>query len=408
MIGLIGLMPFHAFLSVYLGHVLGHRSLIQSWKEVLLLLMGAGTAYLLVLKPQLRTRLKQPWVYLIFTYTVLSLVITAFTQPPRDAVAFGLKYNLLFLFACLIALVIGDMRLERLSAKVILATGTIVGAFATLQVWILPRDFLARFGYNTHTIEPFRLVDPAVEAVRVLSTLGGPNQLGSFIILPLCLVIYMGLKRFRWWQLPVAGVMLVALLNSYSRSAWIGAAASILTLVVLWLPRQLRVWVGGSVILAASLGLMLVLQHPGILGSKLQYYLLHTGGRFYQESGSDAERLDAISRGIETIKSEPLGRGLGTAGPASQATNQELITENYYLQIATEVGVIGLILFLLICLAVARSLWQRQAHSPLALPLLASLVGISVINLFLHGWTDSSTALVWWTATGVTLGAGHD
>lgn len=408
MIGLIAVMPFHAFLSVFLGHNFGNRTLIQSWKEVLVILLGLGVGYLLARKPKLRQRLDQPWVYFVFAYVALSLLVTAATQPPWQAVVFGIKYNLSFLAACLMALVLGDRRLETLSAKVIVTTGAGVGAFATLQAWVLPRDFLARFGYNAQTIEPFRLVDPAVDAVRVLSTLGGPNQLGSFIILPLCLVIYMGLKRFRWWQLPAAGVMLVALFSSYSRSAWIGATASILVLLILWLPRKVRVWVGASTILVGGLSLMLVLQHPAILGSKLQYYLLHTSGSFYQESGSDAERMGAISRGIEAVKAEPLGRGLGTAGPASHASSQEFITENYYLQIASEVGIAGVILFILICLAIAVSLWRRQTHSPLALPLLASLIGVSVINLFLHGWTDSSTALVWWTAAGITLGAENE
>jgi len=45
-------------------------------------------------------------------------------------------------------------------------------------------------------------------------------------------------------------------------------------------------------------------------------------------------------------------------------------------------------------------LW-RQRSELWAKLLLASLVGISVINLFLHGWSDDPTAMTWWLIAGL-------
>lgn len=34
------LMPFHAFMSIYIGYLGANRTIVQSWKEVLILTMG--------------------------------------------------------------------------------------------------------------------------------------------------------------------------------------------------------------------------------------------------------------------------------------------------------------------------------------------------------------------------------
>jgi hypothetical protein len=394
---LLWLMPFHAFLTVWLGSLIGYRQIIQSWKELLLLMLAF---FLLVHWRKLQLGITE---YLIGGFAGLSLVLGLVLQSSPLALALGLKVNLGFLLAFIIAKTTASLdRLNRASA-IIIVTSAVVAGFGLLQVLILPRDWLSQFGYGAGTIEPFRMVDPAIPAVRILSTLGGPNQFGSFLILPLCLVLALTLRRWRWWQPPLLALLAFSLFHTYSRSAWIGATVGlIITLLASLNRRRLAAATLALCLLAAGGGLAL----PKLLNtnSSLQYYLLHSAAAQHSQRGSDAERLQSQSLAWQQAVRNPLGSGTGNAGPASQFAARPLISENYYLQIAIETGLIGLAIFLAICLRVGGGLWAQRRSHPAIAALLGSLAGLSLVNLFLHGWADSSTALVWWSLAGLALG----
>jgi O-antigen ligase len=127
--------------------------------------------------------------------------------------------------------------------------------------------------------------------------------------------------------------------------------------------------------------------------------LLHSG------TNSNSDHLAAVKRSLASVAANPLGYGPGTAGPASLRDRLQtgFIGENYYLQLAIEVGVIGLVIFLGIIGIVGWQLWRAGAQNDVALALAASLAGISIINLFLHGWSDSTIALMWWGAAGASI-----
>ena len=100
---------------------------------------------------------------------------------------------------------------------------------------------------------------------------------------------------------------------------------------------------------------------------------------------------------------EPFGRGVGTAGPASVYNRGKgRVAENYFIQIGQEAGWIGLMLFLLINAGVGYLLWVRRAD-PLALSLLAGLIGLSFVNLLSHAWSDDTLAYVWWGLAGIAM-----
>ncbi|HEU4984309.1 MAG TPA: hypothetical protein VFT58_01605, partial [Nitrososphaera sp.] len=67
-----------------------------------------------------------------------------------------------------------------------------------------------------------------------------------------------------------------------------------------------------------------------------------------------------------------------------------------------EVGVVGLLLFIAINVQAAALLWLRR-NNVLARILLASLVGITLVNFLSHAWTDETTSLLWWGLAGLAL-----
>ncbi len=108
---------------------------------------------------------------------------------------------------------------------------------------------------------------------------------------------------------------------------------------------------------------------------------------------------------MDDVLSEPLGRGIGTAGPASvynRPAGETRIADNYFVQITQEMGWAGLILFMSIYALVAKGLWLRRKDN-LALALLVSLIGLSAVNLFSHAWTDDTLAYIWFGLAGIAL-----
>jgi O-antigen ligase len=135
----------------------------------------------------------------------------------------------------------------------------------------------------------------------------------------------------------------------------------------------------------------------------LQNTFFHTDSTSLSPQSSNASRLVALQSAAREVLHEPLGRGPGTAGPASVRNNHPpRIAENYFLQIAQEVGWLGLLLFGLINVVVVRRLW-RDRQKLLPQVLLASWVGLTLVNMVSHAWADDTLALLWWGLAGVAL-----
>jgi O-antigen ligase len=135
-----------------------------------------------------------------------------------------------------------------------------------------------------------------------------------------------------------------------------------------------------------------------------QNFIFHTQDNSAVATSSNEGHASAFRQGIEDLETDPLGQGPGTAGPASVYNNhQPRIAENYYIQLAQEAGIPGLLLFVAIVVVVGYLLWTRR-ETTLALSLFAALVGISVVNLFSHAWTDDTLAYIWWGLAGLAVG----
>ncbi|HVE80734.1 MAG TPA: O-antigen ligase family protein [Candidatus Dormibacteraeota bacterium] len=402
LIALVAVMPFHAFASVWLGSLTGYQTLIQSWKEIVIVLMFVAAVITIWRRPQAINALLKPVNYWIPAFIAVALLVSAITQPPALAWLFGLKTDIEFLVVFLLAQLVASQLLVHKMQKIILITSAAVAGFAVLQTFALPADFLRHFGYGPETIAPFHTIDPGLNTIRVLSTLGGPNQLGSFLILPICLCVAMWIRQRRFSLALLTGLMTAALIFTYSRSALLGLVAAVVTVITMSLPRQRALYFLLATTAAAAIGAQLLFTSI-TKESNLQYYVFHGS---LQETGlqdSTEQHAGALDSSLLVVKENPLGKGLGTAGPASFHAPQAFISENYFLQLAIETGIAGALLFIGFCIHLFIEFWRRRAQDA-AKALAGALVGISTINLFLHGWADSSTALVFWSLAGVLIG----
>lgn len=424
------LLPFHGFISTWGGTTIGPLWLWKAWKEILLTFMVILTAIQLLRDRPLLKILLRSWVTrVIMLYGVLHIVATLLVGNQIEPLAAGLAINLrivsFFLVSQTIFSYLKVSRRELLAVIAIPLSGVVL--FGLLQMFLLPYDFLVNFGYNVETtIAPFNTIDQQLDQLRIMSTTRGPNPLGAYLILPILLLVanihtFLGRiwnmeegiwkkgklqnkKTISYLLFSISYLLsaLVVLYGSHSRSAWVGFVLSAGVFILMSAPKKIRV-------LLITLGLMTGLI-SGLLAyqyretSFVQNVIIHDNPEIGPEVTSNSERRSAYTKATSDISQRPLlGCAPGCAGPASfYDPDGARLSENYYLQVGQEIGVFGMLLFVTFIILVAKELYQRR-EDKMSLVLLASLVGISVANVFLHVWADDTLAYVWWGVAGAFL-----
>lgn len=405
------ILPFTTPITVFLGSHLNHFSLFKIWKELVMVLIVA----LIVLSGTYRrlTSIKPPlfktlvWLICIYGVWIIALGVInllVLKQINWEAFLYALIVDLRFLFFFLLCwLVAQDSPFLSVNwRKILLIPAAVVIGFGLLQHFVLPANILEHIGYGRDTITAYQTVDQNSEYIRIQSTLRGPNPLGAYLMV-IVIALLIGFKK-RWWPQAVLLVgSLTVLFYSYSRSAWLGMAAALGTLAYVSISNP-RIRRNLTILGVIAVVLLSVAVYLGRDNQFIQKTVFHTDETSLSAVSSNEQRAGAIQQAINDVAHEPFGRGPGSAGPASlrNTGHAERISENYYLQIGQEVGWIGLSLFLVINVIIAMLLWQRRSDM-LARILLASLVGITVVNMVSHAWTDETLSLLWWGLAGICL-----
>ncbi|MDB5181893.1 MAG: hypothetical protein JWP13_656 [Candidatus Saccharibacteria bacterium] len=408
---IIALMPFHAFMTVWLSSGVGHYTLVRLWKEILLLLLLVGAGFLFVTQPKVRAACKrQPLIGLMCIYVLFVILVGGvayiFDGVSLKAYTYGVLLDSRYLvFFCVtwLATQYSDL-LVRFWKHLLLIPAAVVAGIAALQYTVLPADFLRHFGYGPDTIRPTLTIDQKDAYKRVQSTLRGPNPFGAYLVVVLSALsaLLLKIKNQRLGLIVLYVLAGLALVFTFSRSAWLGALAS--TAWLLWMAVSSMRWrkvllVGGAAALVSFGALGYLLRE----NDHFQNVFFHTNEHSQSSESSNFGHAKAVSEGLKDIARQPWGSGTGTAGPASVYNASEpRIAENYFVQIGQEIGIVGLSLFLVINILVSKLLWQRRRHT-LASVLLASFIGITVINLLMHAWADDTLAYIWWGLAGAAV-----
>lgn len=414
LIGLVvtifGGIVLHAPLSVGLGTLFPEYSLlIKAWKEVLL-----GVAFLLLLIEVARSDrwldFKKPIFWLIGVYTALHLALIPFFDIGMQSVVAGLLINLRFLLFFVV--VYGVIRLypeyRKLLIRVFWAGVAIVVGFATLQMTILPHDFLKHLGYGPETIVPYLTVDENMDYIRILSTLRGPNPLGAYMAIALAAITaYWAVNRNKIEKkrqiILAAGWVLAfsTLWTSHSRSAILGAGLAVaIVLGVLYFRKISKpIWLALAAIALVAGGLLYTYRDSDFVS----HVILHEDPNEGNDTNSNDGHWASLVDGWERMLQQPFGAGVGSTGSASlMGEHNSLIIENQYLFIAHETGWLGLVLFMLIFIIVMQKLWLRRKDW-LALAVFASGVGMAFIGMLLPVWVDDTVSIIWWGLAAIVL-----
>ena len=408
----MALLPLHALISTWAISNFGHETVFKAWKEMLVFFVAVSVASWLVLTDK---KLKKVFFaskinLLILVFAGLCLVMALYIDIPRKVMVAGLVFDLryfaMFMVGSVLALKIAKNQFTEFLMRLVFWGGIVVVMFGALQVLLLPNDFLRHFGYQNSIIPPYFMVDNNPNIVRILSTLRGPNALGAYLVFWLP---FLALVTKRMW--PVATkykilaviiwlASLVTLFGSRSRSGWLGAVIAIGIFILLSVN---DVWRKRLIILGAA-GSLLVLIVLALNWNSpfVQTTLKHRDPSEQSSINSDDQRANSLVDAVKSTANNPLGSGPGTVNLASTYGPKPIIVENYYLQIAQQYGLVGIVLFMAIMVMVGLKLWRLRQHD-IAAALLAGFLGVAAVNMLLPGWGDETLSMLWWGMAGVVI-----
>ncbi|HUC96034.1 MAG TPA: hypothetical protein VMR76_03740, partial [Candidatus Saccharimonadia bacterium] len=197
-------LPFHEFLTTWLGSNFGHLDLFRVWKEIVLVLLIFPTSYLVLKKKQLLSFLiRDKLTILIVIFGIICLVIGIWGYETKSvnaaALSAGLIIDLRFFLIFLICLVITCYNdfFKKYWKQLLLIPALLVIVFGIAQIF-LPLNFLSHFGYGANTIPAYQTIDQNLRFHRIQSTLRGADPLGAYLILIAPVPLFFITKRL--WQ----------------------------------------------------------------------------------------------------------------------------------------------------------------------------------------------------------------
>lgn len=128
---------------------------------------------------------------------------------------------------------------------------------------------------------------------------------------------------------------------------------------------------------------------------------------------SNEEHREGVERGYQLLLDNPMGRGLATGAGVGQRAEVTgvAVTESQLLQIGTQLGVVGLGLWVLTALHVVVALRRAEHRAPpggdvrLLEGTRTALLGLLAAGLFLQIFTEFSLSWSMWILAGVALGS---
>jgi O-antigen ligase len=307
-------------------------------------------------------------------------------------------------------------RLVGLAATAFVASATLAALYVWPQVYLLGFRYLNTFYTNPGQRLHWSYLANGINQPRGIGTMNSPNEYGAVLAIAMIVLAVPNLVRLPGWArtwLFVACAL--ALLLSFSRSGMLSAVVGLVVLVLLardhWPSFGRRVKLPARRIASFAT--------PVLVGLALTTWVFTTSGapKLVQETVAGTEpsaqgRPASVRQGVSVVVTNPLGLGLGTAGPKAarfgeQASPNRILTETWYLVYAIQVGILGLAVLLATALVILAGLWRSRA-SPLSRASIAMAVGLGAGALFIPIIDEPTVFTPLWSFCALALAAARE
>lgn len=350
---LLLLLPFHTMSMKILENlfVLEPRGIffISVWKEVIIILLLFVVITKVLLKGNFSTSLTGK---MMIWFCCLGIVYI-FIARNFLAGVYGFRnlYEGFIIFFVTSKLSYSKGQLRKLLNLMIFGA-VILTAWGLWQALFLGPDFLYRIGYTFgEKTLPSTFFIAGSSRQRVTSFFSGPNTMGVYLVMMIftATVLFSSTKKaiHKMWYIVALGLMIIGLLYTFSRSAWLGLifGGAVMGTQIGKRRRNLVVGITIFVIL-----LFLLMSEPlGVFS-----YISRT---ITLQDPSAKGHWASLDQSVRFGFQYPFGIGLGMAGPKSSRFFDAILNaESSYFLVLFQMGYLGFFLFLLIFL----SFWKES------------------------------------------------
>jgi len=310
----------------------------------------------------------------LLVYVGLSLVASGLSVNPEISFKDS-RDLLLFLIIPMTCSALADVPALRKTTTAVIASGTVSLAYSIYYYFIKAQPGERISGFMGHYM----------------------TQAGLLVLLcslALGLLVF-GREKLRWVLAPVIVPAVLCLVLTMTRSGWIGFAAALAVILILYRPKLL-------VILPVAAVLLFVISPQPVKRRALSIFSL--------KSYSNAQRIQYLKAGIKIIGENPLfGTGPDTVDMVFQAPKYGLSEEakrnvhlhNNFTQIAAERGLPALAAWVAFLVTSFVSLLKRLRQKdkdtelfPHAAAALAALLAMIISGIFEYNFGDSEIAML--------------
>jgi hypothetical protein len=421
---LVAFTPVNRFL-IFVAFRFHHSVMLlhgsQLWKDAIIVVLLVHVVYAAL------NRRQAPRVQildiLVLSFIALNLVYVAYPGTLEDNTlvgrALGFRLDAFFLLAYFVGrgLTISKKQLQWMMLGIV--PGSIAVALVAAYQWVFPGSANAlwdRLGFQAFVDAVGGSSDIAVRTrdiggvslPRASSLLMGDLALAFYqlLLVPIAAAMLFSFRSRRAQLLSATFLMLMlgTLALSGARSAMVSVPLALGVLTFWTVSWGKALAVGSAFLVAGVLGI--VIMTGGIQTSWFS-------GLADPGEGSTVAHADALKDSIEIVKHEPLGRGLGTSHTVGYQTGvrESFANESWYLQLATETGILGLVLYSLVIAGatIGSLIAYLQVRDPwlrvLTLGTGGAAIGFMLVGFVLHVWEAPVIAAAFWLLLGIAVRA---
>ena len=423
------ILPLHAFLVTVLKCKYGiDTNILRFWKEILLSVMGIVILYRVYRSGSSLRKLYQRNTLLglisIFIACCILYIYLPFFEL-KAASVLGFRYDAFFFIAMIVGLYSGLIwELRPLLKTLFLSTFGILIIFLPWYLFWDISSLAIKFGYSaevsTYTANSCISFAQNVDGEhRFQGTFGGPIRFSVFLTIVGSLFMGWLLSSSRFTQAQqylLAGWFMALILPStffsYSKTSilWVLFAAGIFVLLSYKyihrkkITRKFYAYTGWALLT------------PIVLVALLKWEL-------FLHLWAVINRLENLWKSVEMFFYNPFWYGLGIAGPASQIWNSiesagswqvatatvlrvhRFLPENWYVQIALEMGILWISLFMSLIFLIGYRLIAliKAKRDYLSVGIATAYFALCFMALFTHAFEEAATSYILFMIIGIVL-----
>lgn len=348
-----------------------------------------------------------PIVFGYIGYTLFALFLGARGLPDATTLHNYMKFllGILLMFAILDA--VRDDIDVRWALRLLLIGGSL-SALVGLVLYVIPASLseqilvqFGRFGYPTSGRVLRYVEDDTSGLMRAIGLSVDPNSYGGMLAVIGAIAATQTIVQQpvlpRRWMVPMSVLVLLVLFLTFSRAALGGLVIAAMYVATV---RYRRLW--GWIVAAGVLGMILVV----FVGIGEQFVTRIVQGVQFQDRANQM-RLAEFNNAIAVIQAYPFfGIGFGRAPDVDLVAG----VSNIYLAIAQRLGIIGLVIFIGMMVALFTRSWRDLAaavqqgdevHASWLIGLQAGVVAALAVGMLDHYFFNIEfshmTALLWCT-----------